>query len=108
MVAAWGVTTLTAVVLSAAAAAVVHVKQQRYDINDVNVEKHHHQHEVGAGTHAVLRAGEPLREARGPRRGQGRAPGASRVLGIRGFLSLIHFLLRETRWFDLSPAVKSI
>lgn len=85
VVTAGSITTPARVLLPAA---VVHVKQQRYDINDVNVEKHHHHHEVGAGAHAALVAGEAV--ARRPER-QGRAPGRSRVLSVWGFLVVSHF-----------------
>lgn len=70
-------------------AAVVHVEEQRDDIDDVDVEKHHHHYEVGAGAHAALLAGEAI--ARRPERRQGRAPGRTRVLRILTFLLLCHF-----------------
>lgn len=68
-------------------AAVVHVKEQRDNVNDVHMEKHHHHHEVRAGAHAALVAGEAL--ARRPER-QGRAPGQSRVLSLWGVLVVSH------------------
>lgn len=41
-------------------AAVVHVEQQSDHIDDVDVEKHHHDHEVGAGADAALVTGQTL------------------------------------------------
>lgn len=91
LLAAGRITTLARVLLPAAA--VVHVKQQRYNINDVNVKEHHHHHEVGAGTHAGLVArqavaGRPLRPGRHGR--NGRAPGRSGVLSVGALLLVGH------------------
>lgn len=84
-------------------AAVVHVKQQCYDVNDIYMKKHHYHHKVGAGAHAALVGREAL-ALRSER--QGRAPGRSRVLGIWGFLVFSHFPEREG--VDTSSAAKSI
>lgn len=71
-------------------AVVVHVEQQRYDIDDVDVKKHHHHHEVRAGAHAALRAGEAI-----ARRRELDLPvpaGRSQVRCVRGLLGVRHFV----------------
>lgn len=69
-------------------AAVVHVEQQGYNIDDVHVKKHHDDHEVWAGANAALVTGQTL--AGGPER-QGRTPGRRRILTISRFLLVSHF-----------------
>lgn len=82
-------------------AAVVHVKQQRNDIEDVDVEKHHDHYEVGAGADAALLAREAL--AGRPERRQGRAPPGRCcvLLGILTFLFLRHFPETEQEMGEL-------
>lgn len=66
-------------------AAVVHVEEQRDDIQNVDVKKHHHHPEVGARAHAALvAAGQALA-------GRLKAQGRSRVLlSARGVLAASH------------------
>lgn len=83
-------------------AAVVHVEQQCYNINDVNVKEHHYDHEVGAGTHAALVGREAL--ARLLLERQGRAPGRCRVLSVWGVLVVTHYPERCNKELSLSSA----
>lgn len=50
---------------------IVHIKQQSYDINYVDVEKGHHHHEVSPGADAALLDVHSLAAARVPQRRRG-------------------------------------
>lgn len=87
----------------------MHVKQQRYDINDVDMEKHHHDHKVGAGAHAALMAGQTI--AGRPER-QGRAPRRRLVLSVGVLLVVRHFWnikkKRKNQEVDCFVAAKTV